>query len=409
MGSNPLYQVVLVLLLQSHLGECILPIVVIYRIYNRLNGKSYIGQSRQNPKTAARRWTQHLSSAKGSSHKLCVIDAAMRKHGRDNFAMEVIDTATTLDELNTKEWFFAEMLNTYAPNGYNVRRCGDHVPPPPTSTAKVASAAKRTKAYRLLSPSNEIVEGRNVHQFCLKHGLKQSQINAVIDGTRLSSRGWRNANRKHRLFHLVNTRTSVSVTVEDVKGLRKRLSSQLGIAEHHICDLLKGARSDVDGWTVQSVSYVGEGSAALPRQRAAMSAKDAEQRSLHRSGGQMHRVLDNRLGRVYVFTNIARFCREHNLQSAKMSALVRGKCPRHHEWSLSETPLRRIHLQCANQAVVLLDGDVKGFCRERGLRSHKSMFRLISGRVPSYLGWKLVRIDTCDHTQCPVIDERLLA
>lgn len=44
----------------------------------------------------------------------------MRKHGRDNFAMRVIDTACSAEWLDRKEEQWIAALNTLVPNGYNV-------------------------------------------------------------------------------------------------------------------------------------------------------------------------------------------------------------------------------------------------------------------------------------------------
>lgn len=332
----------------------------------------------------------------------------MRKHGRDHFTLEVIDTASTLDELNTKEWFYAEMFNTYAPNGYNVKQCGDHTPPPRTCAAKVTSMSKRTKAYRLLSPTNEIIEGRNVMDLCQKHGLSSAHINQVIDGTRLSCQGWRNANRRYRIYHLVNSHTAVTLSIPESKGLQRRLADQLGLPAHRVSALLRTGKP-IDGWTLQQITYVGEGPEATSKPRPRLSIAGAERRSSLMSRGKIYRLLDNRLGRVHEFTNIARFCREHGLAASKIGPLTRGECNRHQEWSLPSAPLRRVHLSHDKETVVLIDGDTKRFVRERNLVSTKHVFNLIAGRLPSYKGWKLLRVDAFDHTQCPLIDERLIA
>lgn len=63
----------------------------IYRITNKINGKFYIGQT-ANPK---RRWNEHIAVTKAgkekSKNKYLVINAAIAKHGINNFTFEIID------------------------------------------------------------------------------------------------------------------------------------------------------------------------------------------------------------------------------------------------------------------------------------------------------------------------------
>ena len=63
----------------------------IYQIKNKINGKSYIGQTIKNPQE---RWKKHISISKKEEHKdTSYIHKAIRKDGIENFEFEVIDTA----------------------------------------------------------------------------------------------------------------------------------------------------------------------------------------------------------------------------------------------------------------------------------------------------------------------------
>jgi len=71
----------------------------IYKITNLINQKVYIGQTVQsNPKM---RWYSHQADAR--REKKSYLYDSMRKHGIDRFLWEVIDSATSIDELNAKE------------------------------------------------------------------------------------------------------------------------------------------------------------------------------------------------------------------------------------------------------------------------------------------------------------------
>jgi group I intron endonuclease len=91
---------------------------VIYKITNIINGKIYIGQTKQKPN---HRWSNHKSISNNKKrHKNMAITSAIGKYGKENFTFEVIDHAFSYDELNNLEEKYIEKLNTLCPNGYNV-------------------------------------------------------------------------------------------------------------------------------------------------------------------------------------------------------------------------------------------------------------------------------------------------
>jgi hypothetical protein len=93
----------------------------IYKITNKINGKSYIGQSVD----IQQRWNAHKSKSKsielgGDNY---AIHCAIRKYGVENFTFEVIEQ-TTQQELNSREKYWIKYYDTYY-NGYNSTLGGD--------------------------------------------------------------------------------------------------------------------------------------------------------------------------------------------------------------------------------------------------------------------------------------------
>lgn len=88
---------------------------IIYRIVNKLNGNLYVGQT---IKTLEERWYSHKKDAKRKDYPLY---RSIRKYGLRNFYIEQLDIANDQEELNTKEIYYTEYLNTMAPNGYNLK------------------------------------------------------------------------------------------------------------------------------------------------------------------------------------------------------------------------------------------------------------------------------------------------
>ncbi|MBR5914145.1 MAG: GIY-YIG nuclease family protein [Selenomonadaceae bacterium] len=84
--------------------------MIIYKITNLINGKIYVGQTKF---SVEKRFKEH---AKADS----LIGRAIRKYGKENFKIEVIETCKTFIELNEREIFWIAKLNCKVPNGYNI-------------------------------------------------------------------------------------------------------------------------------------------------------------------------------------------------------------------------------------------------------------------------------------------------
>jgi group I intron endonuclease len=85
--------------------------MIIYKITNLLNGKSYVGQT-------VRKLSERLKEHRKS--KTTAIGRALRKYGNANFKIEVLAECKSIDELNDKEIYFIDKLKTLKPNGYNL-------------------------------------------------------------------------------------------------------------------------------------------------------------------------------------------------------------------------------------------------------------------------------------------------
>lgn len=84
--------------------------LIIYKATNRLNGKMYIGQTVR---------PLEVRMAEHARHSNTPFDKAIQKYGIENFDVETIDTANSIEELNQKEIYWIEYYNTYGGNGYN--------------------------------------------------------------------------------------------------------------------------------------------------------------------------------------------------------------------------------------------------------------------------------------------------
>lgn len=88
---------------------------IIYKITNKVNGKSYIGQTRY---TLEFRWRQHINKKDNT-----YFHNAIRKYGKDNFSIELLEECD-ISKLNEREIFYIAKFNTFK-EGYNLTIGGD--------------------------------------------------------------------------------------------------------------------------------------------------------------------------------------------------------------------------------------------------------------------------------------------
>lgn len=91
----------------------------IYKITNKINNKTYIGQS----KDIQRRWKQHINNSKNIKHSSYFnpLYVDFRKYGIENFDFEILQTFEKYNkiELDKAELSFMKKFNTLQ-NGYNI-------------------------------------------------------------------------------------------------------------------------------------------------------------------------------------------------------------------------------------------------------------------------------------------------
>lgn len=143
--------------------------MIIYKITNKINGKLYIGQT---TRTIERRFRDHCTSSKSA------ISLAISKYGKENFNIEVIYEASSLEELNIKEIEFIKQFNSISPNGYNLREGGDNSSFGEETRKRMSESAKR-KPKMTEDTKRKISESRKGEKHYLykkKLSVKQRKI-----------------------------------------------------------------------------------------------------------------------------------------------------------------------------------------------------------------------------------------
>lgn len=96
---------------------------IIYRITNSETGMEYVGQTVQ---TLRARWVEHMSHARQGKSK-SYMSRVLRKYSSESFKVESLHECESQEEMDFVEVFYIQILNTKAPNGYNLAEGGGGV------------------------------------------------------------------------------------------------------------------------------------------------------------------------------------------------------------------------------------------------------------------------------------------
>ena len=207
----------------------------IYLITNCVNSKQYVGQTVQ---SLQKRWARHCWCSTRKSNM--PISLAIAKYGVASFEMVELAVCNTQAELDAAEVHWVNVLDTWAPHGYNLRAGNGPGTMSAITRARISAAlrgrkqtpehrqrlvvahtglvlgeeAKKklrafyqgrsvsvlgpaaaalvlAKTYTLLSPEGVTLEVVNMREHCHIHGLSRFKMSDVVNGKRVQHKGWR--------------------------------------------------------------------------------------------------------------------------------------------------------------------------------------------------------------------------
>ena len=89
----------------------------VYKITNTINGKLYVGSS----KDITSRWDQHKRKLNNETHGNPHLQNAWLMYGGENFKFEIIEECSS-DIQFEREQYYLDLLNPFDGNGYNIVR-----------------------------------------------------------------------------------------------------------------------------------------------------------------------------------------------------------------------------------------------------------------------------------------------
>ena len=180
----------------------------IYKFTHIDSGKSYVGQTIQNPN---QRRLEHINDSKYTT-KTYHFHNALRKYGIDSFTFEVIDTATTLEELNFLEGKYVEQYDSIN-NGFNIRQAGGNKLHSEESKRRMSIAQKAAHTRR--KAENNGIEKHKEHS----HKGKSGQWIYSTEQKKQHS----------KLMKEINKKTSGGKTWKIINGKRTWLTKEASV------------------------------------------------------------------------------------------------------------------------------------------------------------------------------------
>ena len=186
----------------------------IYRIVNKINGKGYVGSS----KDLVDRWRRHKRLLQDNKHHSNHLQYAWNKYGEDKFEfviLEYIDGSKGQKYLREREQYWIDFYNASNPEkGYNISKKSQCIDIPPYERTEEHKEKMRkrllgrvlTKEWkkkisdtrkRLKIPSSTLgktwttdktVEKKlKIKEFCLKNGYRPTSESADVEEKKLGS------------------------------------------------------------------------------------------------------------------------------------------------------------------------------------------------------------------------------
>ncbi len=143
----------------------------IYKISNSINNKVYIGQT---TRTINIRFTEHIKKHTAAKRKHLKLYQAMQELGAENFFVEQLDCAESLNDLNYKERYWIKYYNSIK-NGYNMLPGGNDETPMHDSTVKAAHDSRMRSSVVRAKISKTLSEYRTTFGFSESHKQKIKQ------------------------------------------------------------------------------------------------------------------------------------------------------------------------------------------------------------------------------------------
>ena len=333
----------------------------IYKITNLVNGKFYIGSSRN----LYKRIRGHKNDLIGDRHGNILLQSSWNKYGKENFSFEILEFVDSLLQLQPIEQKYIN--NTQCANkkiGFNL----NEIAGPASDGSKWAEDKKYLrsqnyqekfgKEYRLLSPDNQIICGKGISALIKKYNLHEVLIRRLIQGASKYYNDWINLNNLPDTIKVISPRGIIYEIFEN-NLWDFALFHNIPPATFNKKKLTQKNCYHIQGWFVYN-----------------------NQKKI-----KLLSPIDE-IVELYSY-EINEFAEKHDLIPQILQQVINKKIKHYKGWSLLETPLKKIYLQNADgRKIVSWFGKLRTDCNKIGI-SNKRVEKLCNKKIKEYNGWTI--------------------
>jgi group I intron endonuclease len=277
---------------------------IIYKATNKVNGKVYIGQTKNSLKTrmASHKYSAEKKNSKGHFHK------AIRKYGWINFEWETLCNCSSLEELHIKEIQYIEYFDCHSPNnkGYNMTKGGDF-------NAMLDPDIRRRQKESLQISMKAFCGENNVMK---RPEVKENHKKAIIKLTQ--SESWKDSNAKsQQKLRNVYEITFPDYTVEIVSGLTTFCKLH-NLQQSKMSSVANGERSHHKGFVCKKL---------------VQSSKKVSNPNTNK----IYYFFDPK-GSEITITNLNHFAKDNNVSYTCMLYVYQGKQHSHRGYTKNQSP-----------------------------------------------------------------------
>src|SRR3990167_2217446 len=350
--------------------------MIIYRIYNKINGKSYIGQTVHktfNSRYSGGKWWDNTDNP--------ALINAYKKYGPNSFEIIILEqNLESIDKLNELEIFYADKFNTYSPNGYNLRGCGNNRRLLPYQIELIKNVKSKTYFLRKID-TWEIIEINNLNEFCRKNNLDNASLRNMIkktDGV-IVSQGY-----------CLPSTTKQEVDEKDVRKFKNKIFELIDENGqiHRITYLKEFMRQHnlEKGCTYK----------LLNGQMLYYKGFRLPNRVKEQPRGHSNFEIMSPEGKLYKGTNITAFCEEQNLKYHGILKVINKQTLEYQGWKLPETTTEMLLLKgrknkystilISPQDEEFIVDNLYLFCIKKNL-NYNNIYSLYKGLTKTCRGW----------------------
>ena len=337
----------------------------VYRIFNMVNSKSYVGITQWDFKTRypQGRWWKWTHSDR--------LKMAVAKYGLENFKHEILwDGQTEYQELLEMEKLYIKQYNSFVPNGYNMTFGGSKNGPP-----------THIKEYELMDFSGSIHKIRNLKKFCQINKLNYSAMQNMTSGINTSSQGYALSStpiekitipNEEWVLDNINTGEIAIIKRGNVGKWATSKNLKPSLIERIIYKEVKCSH----GWKLKETKL------------------DSNYKFTHKNV----KLLDPN-GNIIDIPNIYRFCKENGFDRQSFYPLINGEAMEacggwrlpgdEKEFNKKKSLRMGRYIKLISPTGELIEiKNISQFCRENGLKRN-SFQAIVSGQTKTHKGWRI--------------------